>query len=167
VEDFFDIWAASIGAQIDFYASLGGDPSATEPHNRALRERARGIDAARLFLVAVQLQMLARQGLAAFANFDIILMPTLAMPPVPLGWHFRGWETEPMAAMNNAVRFTPFTASANLSGQPVAALPLYWHNGLPIGVSAFGRPLGEATLLRLSAQFETARLWADRRPPQA
>jgi amidase len=166
VDDFFDLWAASVGAQMDFYVSLGADPSVAEPHNRALRERARGVDAARMFLVCAQLQLLARQGLATFASFDVLLMPTLALPPVPLGWHFRGWETDPMAAMNNATRFAPFTANANLSGQPVAALPLYWHDGLPIGVSAFGRPLGEGTLLRLSAQFEAARPWADRRPPQ-
>jgi amidase len=166
-QDFFDLWAGLIGAQIDFYASLGGDPSAAEPHNRALRDRARGIDGARLFLLSVQLQLLAREGLAAFATYDVILTPTLALPPVPLGWHFEGAENDPMAVMHNAVRFTPFTASANLSGQPVAALPLHWQDGLPIGVSAFGRPLGEATLLRLSAQFEAARPWEQRRPPAA
>ncbi|HEY6379902.1 MAG TPA: amidase [Candidatus Dormibacteraeota bacterium] len=166
-EDFIDLFAASIGAAIDFYASLGGDPSLAEPHNRALRERARGIDAARLFLVVGQLQLAARQGLAGFATYDVILMPTLALPPVPLGWHFEGAEADPMAAMNNAVRFTAFPASANVTGQPVAALPLHWQDGLPIGVSAFGRPLGEATLLRLSAQFEAARPWEQRRPPAA
>jgi amidase len=70
-----------------------------------------------------------------------------------------------MAVMANAARFTPFASVANLTGQPVAALPLSWHEGLPIGVSAFGRPYDEATLFRYSAQIEAARPWADRRPP--
>ena len=163
--DFFDLWAGLIGANIDFYASLGGNPDLVEPHNRALRERARGVDAAQLMLTMARLQGLARQVLAVFTSYDLILTPTLALPPVPLGWHFQGADVEPMAVMANAARFTPFASVANLTGQPVAALPLSWNEGLPIGVSAFGRPYDEATLFRYSAQIEAARPWADRRPP--
>ncbi len=103
--------------------------------------------------------------LAVFTSYDLILTPTLALPPVPLGWHFQGADVEPMAVMANAARFTPFASVANLTGQPVAALPLSWNEGLTIGVSAFGRPYDEATLFRYNAQIEAARPWADRRPP--
>ena len=37
-------------------------------------------------------------------------------------------------------------------------------DGLPIGVQLIGRPVDEATLIRLAAQIETARPWAGRRP---
>jgi len=162
--DFLDLWAGLIGANIDFYTSLGGNPDLVEPHNRALRERARGIDAAQLMVTMARLQGVARQVLAASSSYDLILTPTLALPPVPLGWHFQGAEVDPMAVLTNAARFTPFASVANLTGQPVAALPLSWHEGLPIGVSAFGRPYDEATLFRYGAQVEAARPWADRRP---
>ena len=62
--------------------------------------------------------------------------------------------------------FTPFTAIANLTGLPAMSLPLHWSDdGLPIGVQAIGPPAGDALLLRLAAQVEAARPWADRRPP--
>ena len=165
--DFFDLWSGLIGANMDFYASLGGNPDLAEPHNRALRERARGMDAAQFMLMLARLQGVARQLLEPFSSYDLILTPTLALPPVPLGWHFEGADTDPMAVMANAARFTPFTSLANLTGQPVAALPLSWHEGLPIGVSAWGRPYDEATLFRYSAQIEAARPWKDHRPPSS
>ena len=63
-------------------------------------------------------------------------------------------------------QFTPFTAVANLTGQPAMSLPLHWSSGgMPIGVQLIGPPAGEATLLALAAQIEIARPWSDRRPP--
>ncbi|HXZ99771.1 MAG TPA: amidase [Candidatus Binatia bacterium] len=168
LEDFLDIWAAEIGATMDFYASLGGDPGLAEPHNRALRERARGLDSAELTLKLSRLQLLARRVLAAHERYELILTPTLARPPVPLGWHFPDASgQDPLVVLRRAAEFSPFTAIANLTGQPAVSLPLHWSGDLPIGVMALGRPYGEAALLRFSAQMEAARPWAGRRPPAA
>ena len=47
---------------------------------------------------------------------------------------------------------------------PAASVPLCWADGLPIGIQ-IAAPLGhELRLLRLSAQLEQVRPWAQRRP---
>jgi amidase len=60
----------------------------------------------------------------------------------------------------------PYFPIWNVTGQPAAVVP--WAldgDGLPLSVQLVGRPCDEATLLSLSAQIETARPWAQRRPP--
>jgi amidase len=72
---------------------------------------------------------------------------------------------EPMAEFLNAASLVPFTPPWNTTGQPAVSLPLHWdEQGLPVGIQIVGRPAAEATLVRLSAQIEAARPWADRRP---
>ena len=110
------------------------------------------------------LQILARRIVAFWNDVDVVLTPTLALPPVPIGW-----QEEVDGAIEQLLRnteFTPFTAVANLTGLPAMSLPLHWsEGGLPIGVQAIGPPAGDALLLSLAAQIEAARPWADRRPP--
>ena len=99
----------------------------------------------------------------ATAAYDVLLLPTLALPPVPVGWFTDG--ADPAECFERQKRFTPFTALFNVTGQPAVSLPLHTSpDGLPIGVMLVGRPADEVTLLSLSAQLEQARPWADRHP---
>jgi amidase len=78
------------------------------------------------------------------------------------------WRTDdPMGLFTRSAAFTPFTAIANVTGQPAVSLPLYEHEGLPVGVQLFGRPAAEGPLLAVAAQLEAALPWAARRPPVA
>jgi amidase len=114
----------------------------------------------------VRLQTRARRIVSFWVGYDLLLTPTLAMLPVPVGWDTE--PDDPREQFDRAAQFTPFTAAFNVTGQPAVSLPLHWtDDGIPVGVQLVGPPLGEAMLLRVSAQLEAARPWADRRPPHS
>jgi amidase len=70
-----------------------------------------------------------------------------------------------MGLFTRSAAFTPFTATANVTGQPAVSVPLYEHEALPVGVQLFGRPAQEGLLLAVAAQLEAALPWTERRPP--
>ena len=136
--------------------------------NRSLAESARTKTSATEYARAVaQLHALARRIVSFWSETDVVLTPTLALTPVPVGWQEQV-DGGPLDQLYRNTEFTPFTAVANLTGLPAMSLPLHWTEaGLPVGVQAIGPPAGDALLLDLAKQIETARPWADRRPPVA
>ncbi len=132
--------------------------------NRELVEAARTTSAADYGRTVQQLQAISRRIVSFWDEVDIVVTPTLALPPVPIGWQDEADGA--FAKLRRNTAFTPFTAVANLTGQPAMSLPLHWSaGGVPIGVQLIGPPAGEATLLALAAQIEIARPWSGRRPP--
>ncbi|MGH3274988.1 MAG: amidase [Streptosporangiaceae bacterium] len=140
-----------------------GQVSQLLPITQYLRAQGMELKAVDLLLAQAYLQAVMRGGLAAMGQYDAILTPTLALPPVPVGYFD---EVDPAENFERQKRFTPWTALYNSSGQPAVSVPLHWtDDGLPIGVMLAGRIGDEATLISLSAQLEAARPWRDRRPP--
>jgi len=132
------------------------------PLTRYLRGKGLRVSASELIFAQAYLQGVMRPAVAALNKFDAFLSPTLASPPVPVGYFD---EVDPAENFERQKRFTPYTALYNISGQPAVNLPLYWNaDGLPIGVMLAGRLGDEATLISLSAQVEAARPWRDRHP---
>jgi amidase len=139
------------------------DPELFTPLNRELAERALATSSAEYARAVFRLHAAARDIVGFWDLFDVVVTPTLALPPVPIGWQE---ATGALEQLERNTAFTPFTAVANLTGLPAASLPLSWNeDALPVGVQAIGPPAGEAVLLRLAAQLEEARPWAERRPP--
>jgi amidase len=133
------------------------------PITRYLRGRGLEVRAPELLFAQGYLQAITRNALQALSGYDAVLSPTLARPPVPVGYFD---EVEPAENFDRQKRFTPYTALYNVSGQPAVSLPLHWNaDGLPIGVMLAGRMGEEATLISLSAQVEAAHPWRDRHPP--
>ncbi|QXJ21028.1 amidase [Actinomadura graeca] len=148
-----------------------------QPLTRWLRERGRATSATRLFQAQAALQAALRTAFPVMDEFDAILHPTLAQPPVPVGYFH---DREPAENFQRQKDFTPFCAAYNVSGQPAVNVPLYWSEGgsgesgapspggggegLPIGIMLAGRLGGEGTLISLAAQLEEARPWLGRKP---
>jgi amidase len=146
----------------------GREPTAEqmEPLSWALWQLVGRMSALDAHLAAAQLEIFARGLLGWMDAYDVIVTPALSEAPVLLDDVH--WQTDdPMGLFTRSAAFTPFTATANVTGQPAISVPLYEHEGLPVGVQLFGRPAQEGALLALAAQLEAALPWADRRPPLA
>ena len=156
---FIRVW------QVGHATSGVDDLSLLEPINRALAEQARATPSPEYGATIMQLQTTARSVVAFWKDFDVVVTPTLAMLPVPIGWTWDDTGGDPLAAFARQTLFTPFTPLLNVTGQPAASVPLHTSaEGVPIGVQFIGRPFDEATLFRLAAQLEAARPWVERFP---
>ena len=58
-----------------------------------------------------------------------------------------------------------YTVSANLAGLPGLSLPCGFAHGLPVGLQLLGRPLDEATLLRVGRRLPAPHDWHHQRVP--
>ncbi len=168
MQSFTTVWSALAAWSIDIMAFLTGrtpTPEQFEPLTWALAERGRQRSSADYIMAVTAMQRSSRTVCRFCLDFDVLLTPTLAQPPPPLG-HFSGPPDRPWEALYRAAEFIPFTPLCNMTGQPAMSVPLYWNSdNLPIGSQFIGRFGDEATLFRLAAQLEEARPWADRRPP--
>ena len=98
-------------------------------------------------------------------DYDLILSPTLAAPPLELGQINLSGDLDFRAWGQRIAAFSPFAQLANLTGQPAMSVPLAMSaSGLPMGVMFTGRYGQEALLFRLAGQLEAAAPWVGRRP---
>ena len=152
---FQRLWAKVASESVLEWSRVLGEPlapSELEPTTRALTaigDRLSARDGARAWS---HVRDAARRGAALWERFDVLLTPTLAEPPPPLGY-FTGPD-----AFDRAARFSPYTAALNVSGEPAISLPLGSDPaGLPVGVQLAAPLGGEALLLAVAAQLERAR----------
>ena len=100
---------------------------------------------------------------AATAEVDVVLTPGLAQAgPLAEGWHRRGW----VANLRANIGYAPYAALWNLLGWPAAVVPAGWRGGsaqVPLAVQLVAHPdadgAGEALLLSVAAQLESAAPW--------
>jgi len=97
-------------------------------------------------------------------DYDLLLSPTMAEPPLPIGEIYRH-EDDYDAFRQHQDRYLNMTMVQNVTGQPAMSVPLCWSpDGLPIGMMFVARYGDESTLFALASQLEKARPWWDRRP---
>lgn len=186
---FFMMVCAETRADIEEAEVLVGRKAISadfEPATWAVGLLGRQITAAELSRAIRFLKLTARQVGRFFEEYDVLLTPTLARPPVkhgelqPVGVQALGMKVLGRlnagglikavagieALAQQVFEFIPFTPLFNATGQPAMSVPLIWNaEGLPIGMQFVARYGDEATLLRLAAQLEQAQPWRDRLPP--
>jgi len=138
-------------------------PETLEPMSRWVLEEGRRLTAGDLVRAQCALNATSRQIAPFFETYDILLTPTLASPPVPIGYLFG--EEDGAELRRRTLAFAPFTHVFNGTGQPALSLPARWDpDGLPIGVQLVARYAADAQLLQLAAQLERARPWRQQPP---
>ena len=99
---------------------------------------------------------------SVFRRFDVILAPTTAQPPLPIGAceSLSSWETD-----KQIVAACPYAWPWNILGWPGLNVPAgFTPDGLPLGAQLLGQANSEPRLLALGAQLEVERRWHDHRP---
>jgi amidase len=100
-----------------------------------------------------------------FARADVVLAPTTAQPPLPIGSidGLGGWATDKVI-----VGACPYAWPWNVLGWPGVNVPAgLTPEGLPIGAQLLGPGGSEPRLIALAAQLEGVERWHERRPPYA
>jgi aspartyl-tRNA(Asn)/glutamyl-tRNA(Gln) amidotransferase subunit A len=92
---------------------------------------------------------------AFFADHDVLVLPTVAIPAFAAGalgvTHVAG------VAVDEHLGWSPFTYPFNLTGLPALTIPTrLTADGVPVGLQLVGRRYEEATLLAVAAAYERA-----------
>lgn len=164
---FLPMWAAYLAWDIDAEAERRGRP----PKDDELQgltwgfyEIGKTITASQFLDLRTKAQAMSRRVAQFMQSYDVLLTPTLALPPIKNGIIDLN-ERDAMTGFAPLVDYVPFTPLHNLTGQPAISLPLHWSSeGLPIGMMFASRFGDEATLFRLAAQLEAAQPWANKHP---
>ncbi len=137
-----------------------------EPVTLKVYDDARQFSAADVIRARTALNMARRKVGAFFAKYDLLLTPTIAQLPVPIGTIDQNQDGPLEKWYQGTSQFNAFTNLFNATGFPAISLPLCQSStGLPIGIqfaAGFGK---EDLLIRLASAFEKALPWADRKPP--
>ncbi len=159
--------AANLSAAIERRAAaLGRDaaPGDVERMTWAFARLGAKIGAAAYVEAVETIHRVGRQVARFFLDYDVLLTPTTAKPPLAIG------DLDPMTEDGKAYQaeltsFAAFPPLSNVTGAPAMSVPLYWNaQGLPIGAQFVGRFGDEATLFRLAGRLEEAAPWIGRRP---
>ncbi|TPK65696.1 amidase [Mesorhizobium sp. B2-4-15] len=163
--------------------SVTGD---IERATRVLGRLGEMISAGETYAGLQRLHAASRQLIAETAQYDAVLMPIIAHPPLVCGamdpkgadelienlldkLHLTPLlKLKPLFGqlMDKSLLFTHWPAIHNVSGQPSIALPVHVTDaGLPLGIQAAGRPGDEETLLSFAAQMEKISGWLKQRAP--
>ena len=97
-----------------------------------------------------------------FDRFDVVLAPTTAKPPLPIGAYegIGGWATDQLMA-----GACPYAWPWNVLGWPAVNVPAgFTGRGLPVGAQLIGPACTEGLLISLAAQLESVRRCQDHHP---
>jgi amidase len=146
------------------WAAQVPDASLLDPRTRATIRLGRLMGGPMLRAARALERPMRAQLAPTFKRFDVVLSPTTAQPPLPVGAidGLSDWATT--RAM---VAACPYAWPWNALGWPGINVPAgFVGAGLPIGAQLLGPGSSESLLIALAAQLEAVERWHDRCPPE-
>ena len=146
-------WFAGTAADADAVA----DPSSLEPRVRRHARLGRWVRKTPLMSQRFRDSWVDHAN-AFFAEYDVLVTPALARPPIESRrWHDGGWASTMLAN----IRYAPYAAPWNVAQMPAIVVPMGLHpgSGTPLSVQIVTRRGGESLLLGVAAAIEAARPW--------
>ncbi|HWK79104.1 amidase [Microbacterium sp.] len=147
-ELFTTIWRTSAARM----ALTDADLELVEPITAWLVREGRRLTGAQVLEALAAATVFERETITAFAPFDAVLTPALALPPQPIGW----FDAEDAARnFSQQVQYAPYSSFVNVTGLPAIVVPVTRDaSGHPVSVQLIGRPGGEAAIIALAAMLE-------------
>jgi amidase len=189
IENYATLVAAEAAASIRLGESLIGRKAGRadlELPTRLLGRMGQALAGGDTAAALYWMQAFSRKWLAWSSGFDLLVTPTVGVPPLAVGAYrlstgerqalrmltalpgrvLLSQRPKILEAFRPMFDAAPYTMVANVTGQPSISLPLHWTaDGLPMGVLFTARFGDEATLFRLAAQLEQSLPWTGRRAP--
>ncbi len=191
VESYAALISADVAATLRMAPALVGREATSDDVELAtwvLAKMGEAHSAADVTAALWTMQQFSRQWLKWSADYDVLLTPTVGVPPLPIGAYklstmqrqglklltalpggaLLSQRSKVIEAFEPVFEASPYTMIANVTGQPSISLPLHWtEDGLPMGMLFTAAIGNEAVLFRLAAQLEQAMPWRDRIAPHA
>lgn len=153
VEPFITLWRSGV-CMVDFPDEI------LTPMNRWLKAQPNSL--ANYMQSIHKMQVISRQIVGFFEQFDVLLLPTYLRPPIKVGEWANLSPEETLAKIIDWINPCP---PFNATGQPAIAIPTgFTDSGLPIGVQLVGKPADEMTILQLAYQLEEVKQWHKQHP---
>jgi amidase len=97
-----------------------------------------------------------------FSTADVLLAPTTATPPTPIG-HYDGRSN--LGTTRAMINACPYAWPWNILGLPAINVPAgLTEDGMPVGAQLVGAEGAEPLLISLAAELEPVRRWHESRP---
>ena len=144
LDDFLPLWQTLVAQAPLMRAKL-------QPTTRWLVDGAKHVDPGQVEALHDRLERMIDE---TFADADVLVSPSVALPPPRVGAFA---ALDPEQAFRAAAALGGLTAPYNITGQPAASIPAgFSADRLPIGVQLVGRRWQDGELLALAHQLESA-----------